>query len=296
MIKGLSLVLMTTVLWGAIAVIFDRVAKKKVNIHAFYGCSLLFGTLCSLFFIHWGVLFQGQTDRLAQLVLLISISGILNTIAMLLMIMAMRKGHSSLVWTVTQSAIVVQFIYSTIIWSESISLSQVLGLSAIFLNFILVSAGNNGPSAKSSKGLSGQQLIIVLTSFILIGISQVMFITPSHWSQWQDATGLRVPLLYIVPGIFMAWMTFRSGQNISKAGMWLGLLLALFGVAGMLMLSASLDALAPLKISKIAYPIATAGSIVLFALYSFTYLKEPFGLKKWAGIVLGIAGIVLISI
>lgn len=287
---------MAAVLWGGIAVIFNLVARKNINIYAFYGFSLFFGILCSSFFVHWGILFKGPVDRLVPLVLLNSFSGVLTMVATLLLIVAMGQGHSSLVWTITQSAIVVQFVYSTLFWNESLSLNQLLGLAAIFLNFVFISAGRSERDGQNGRGFSGNQLILVLSSFILNGIAQIMFIAPSHWINWQDTTGARVLLFYMVPGILMVWSVVRSGRKIDKAGVGLGFLMAVLSVAGMLLLSAALNIFALLRISKIVYPITTAGSIVLFAFYSFLFLGESFNLRKWSGIILGILGIILISV
>lgn len=296
MLKGLIFTIITGFLWSIIAVVFDFVAKKEVKLYPFYTCSLLFGTLLALMFVKWNVLFQGNIDRIGDLVLVISLCGIANPIAMLLMIVAMRAGHSSLVWTITQSALVIQFIFATFFWGEIINAFQIAGLLAVLITFLMVSTGKKTDPKDNASGFKGRQLLIVLASFILIGAGQVLYTTPSHWLDWSDTAELRVPILYLSSLILMTGVTIYSKQKIDKTSVLLGIVLAVAGALGAKFLLIGVDSFAPYKISKIAYPIATAGSIVLFSFYSYIFLKEPFGVKKWLGITFGIIGITLFCI
>ncbi|MFH1073564.1 MAG: EamA family transporter [Candidatus Firestonebacteria bacterium] len=296
MIKGLIFTLITGFLWAIIAVVFDFVAKKKVKLYPFYACSLGIGTLISLLFVKWNVLFQGKIDRWGELVLVLSFCGIVNSLAMLLMIVAMRSGHSSLVWTITQSAIVIQFIFATIFWGENINVCQILGLLAVLITFIMIAAGKKDGSADKGRDFKGKQLLIVLASFILIGAGQILYITPSHWANWSDAAELRVSTLYLSSLIFMTIVVIYLKQKIDKTAVWLGIIFAVAGALGARFLLIGVDSFALYKISKSACPIATAGSIVLFSFYSYFFLKEPFNLKKSLSIVFGILGILLLSI
>ncbi|OGF50716.1 MAG: hypothetical protein A2231_05615 [Candidatus Firestonebacteria bacterium RIFOXYA2_FULL_40_8] len=296
MMKGLVFTLITGFFWAIIAVVFDFVAKKKVKLYSFYACSLAIGTLISLFFVKWNVLFQGKIERAWDLVLVLSLCGIVNPVSMLLMIVAMRAGHSSLVWTITQSALVIQFIFATLFWGESINLYQMFGLLAILITFIMVATGKKEDLAGQSTGFRGKQLLLVLGSFVFIGIGQVLYITPSHWSGWIDAAEIRVLIVYISSLILMTGVALYSKEKLDKTAVLLAVVLAVAGALSSQSLLVGVDAFTPYKISKIAYPIATASSIVLFSFYSYIYLKEPFSLKKWLGIVFGILGIVLFSI
>ena len=295
MIKGFVISLFTAFLWSMIAVVFDRAAKKNLKLYSFYTCGMILGTALSLFFVDWNVLLRGRIERLPELIVIITVSGIANSVSMLLMIKAMKYGHSSLVWALAQSAVVVQFVFATVFWGESINLLQVLGLFSVFLALALTASGAaNQPGGQS--GNPGKQFLLVLGCFCLIGLSQILFSAPSHWQNWSDNAGLRVPILYVSSCILMVILSARAGERMDKSTALIGLVLAVSGVIGARALLAGLDCLMPFNLSKIVYPIAISGSVVLFSLYSFIILKEPFTPKKWLGVALGAGGIIMLSL
>ena len=114
----------------------------------------------------------------------------------------------------------------------------------------------------------------------VVGNGHDPFVWHRRIDEWRgrDAAGLRVPILYMFSLVFMTGVAVHSKQKFDKKMVWLGLILALSGALGARFMLISLDSFTPYKISKIAYPIATAGSIVLFSLYSFLFLKEPFNI------------------
>jgi multidrug transporter EmrE-like cation transporter len=46
---------------------------------------------------------------------------------------------------------------------------------------------------------------------------------------------------------------------------------------------------------SVAYPIMTSGAFLIISVFSFYYLKEPFGLVQIVGLVLILSGIILVS-
>ncbi len=47
---------------------------------------------------------------------------------------------------------------------------------------------------------------------------------------------------------------------------------------------------------SVAYPILMSSGYALVVLISFLWLKEPFGIQKWLGLVLIFAGVIAISL
>ena len=110
-----------------------------------------------------------------------------------------------------------------------------------------------------------------------------------------DPAGFRPLVVLATPGVITLAAAALLGQGFRREMLAPALMYACGAVVSLYVIAASADALAGLDLSGIVYAISTATTVVMFCLVSRFILRERFGPIKWAGVALGVAGIVLMS-
>lgn len=294
-IVGLSLALLAATLTAILGAVFNFVAKKNLPAVSFYTAVSVLSFLGSLALVKWNVLLSGSENRLGQLVLTMAATGILNATQSLLLIKSMKYGHCGTTFLVFQSAMIVPCVSAVFLWGENLSLTQWIGLVAV-LGMLSLTTSVKDDSAREGSLVKRKWLLLVLPGFLCVGIVQVFALVPSHWEGWQDEARLRPPLMFLSSALAFMPATILLKQRFN-GGIWLpALIAAVCGILFMVCLWGSADIMAGIGMSGIVYPIITADSVVLFGLYSFFVLKEQYQLRQCLGMLLGIAGIVLLGL
>lgn len=298
MFSGLLFVVITGLLWMLIAIIMSRAVRKSLDPVAFLAIS---GTLASIgswiVVADWDVLLAGNVPRLNELIIVIIAGGILGSAGSILMLQAMNAGHQAASWTISQSAMIIPFLWGTLVWQTPIVTTGWIGAGLIVLSVILLGRSKRhheeGP-------VSPRWLIMVLSSFALMGVGQIFCSLPSQWLDWKDEAQLRVPLyqtMNAIPQVILALSLKRrvERRNLGIA-LVLAVLLAIVAQVSQVTIFRGLDRLGDANLLAIAYPLATGVCVVGFALYSGFVMKERFTSSTTGGVILGMAGLALLAL
>jgi drug/metabolite transporter (DMT)-like permease len=146
------------------------------------------------------------------------------------------------------------------------------------------------------KAPTKKWVLFTALCFLSVGLGQVLALAPSHWMGWRDEARLRPPFVFFFSFIVFVAVSVLTKQRFSGAGWRAALIATVCGILFMVCLWGSADAMAKIGLSGIVYPIAIAGSIVLFGLYSLFVLKERYRPKQILGMICGMAGIILLGL
>lgn len=296
MLQGIALVFLTGLSWSAVGVVYSHVARRRLDLFAVKGVQTVLGAVFAWIFIaDWPVLLDGPPPRLGALAGVMVCSGALSGIAVIVMQKAMRAGHHGVVWTMGQSAMVFPFIYGVAAFGEEAPLRRCAGVAFVLASLVLF--GLKRRSVAPAKGeASGLWFPLAMLTFLLLGAHQSLATTPAHWKGWEDAARMRVPLstlgvalVYVVPTVSRrAWPDRKS--------LVFGLILLAIAVPTQVVFYKGMDALRPHRMVSLAFPLAVGTCIVVFALYSALVLRERVTGASVAGILMGTAGLALISL
>jgi drug/metabolite transporter (DMT)-like permease len=295
MILALGSIVGTGVVWGAVGAVQQRAVRSGLDIVQFMlvgaaGVALGSWILCA----DWQVILAGGgCARLGQLSLAMGLAGVANALGFLLMCQAMRRGSPTVVWSLTQSAMVLPFLAGILGWGDPCPPSAALGIALLLGGIVML--GRRGGDA--AGGRDGVWLALVLASIVLVGGGQILAGLPSRWPGWQDAAGLRIPLQASANLLFLlAWTAWQGGRWPTGGAWRLGLAWAAVVLGGMVLLFIGLDACAGVGMLAAAYPIAVGTCIVAFTLWNVLHRVEPASRRLAAGTALLIAGIAGIAI
>lgn len=294
MLQGIALCILTGLIWAVLGANTSRMAKSGSDPVAFSAISSFFSMLWAWIFVaDWDRLIHQSVPRLGDLLIVMPLTSIFASAYSILMLYAMKKGHTGISWTIGQSAMVVPFILSIVIWNDKVTASGIIGITFILLTLILLG------SSKSNQTTQKTELIwypIILLTFISISLQQLFSMIPSHWAGWADVANLRIPLSattsFAIQIVLMLAMKKRPDRKIALNALFQSSL----GIIGSKIFYTSMDLISPTGYLPIVYPLAVSICIVGVTLYSMFIIKEYFGRREVLGVVTGMAGIILISI
>ena len=202
-----------------------------------------------------------------------------------------------------QSAMVLPFLTGFLIWRDRVDSLDVAALCLILGSITLFGRAHTGRSAGKRTAIAGplsrtratSWLPIAVTAFLFVGLQQVLHTMPSRWPGWDDTAQLRVPLAMTgTLAAFAAVLLFQREWPNRRS--WLpAAFLALCVVPSHVLLYRGLDSLAVRAQAGLGYPVAVGTCVVVFAVYSLGVLREPTTREHLVGLVLGIAGVVLMA-
>jgi drug/metabolite transporter (DMT)-like permease len=197
-------------------------------------------------------------------------------------------------WTMVQMAMVISFLAGVLVWKEPAQWMQYTGIAAVMATLLLCAAGGKAEAGPPEERTPGRWLGYVLAALVLTGVAQVLFIVPSRWNL-DVPSGLRPVVLLATGAVCAGGLALVRRVRFQRAMLGPALLLACCSVLGLLFTVRSGDFLAIHHLAGLVYPISTGATVVLFALVSRFGLREPFHASTWAGMALGVLGIVLLS-
>lgn len=226
-----------------------------------------------------------------RFVLVMAIAGCCNATGMCASMYAMRYGHAAVTTVICQSSMIVPLLFSTVAWHEPLTLFRILGVAGMVVMFVLVGA-DAGADRETNLPRWAASLLV---AFLCFGVTQVAYLTPSHWAGVERLAPLRVPLFLLssttIMGIAALGMRARIMLDRTTIGYAGGL--ALTTLVSLFLVGAAADHLAPVKLSGLVYPVTLAANTVLFCLYSRLISRERYTPHRWAGIALGVLGVML---
>ncbi|MBN1349454.1 EamA family transporter [candidate division KSB1 bacterium] len=297
MLQGLLFIVLTGILWSIVGIVFGYIARKRFDFIAVMGISTPFNALMTwLFVADHQQLFNDGVSRTPELILVMVLSGIISVIAFIIMQQAMRIGHHGIIWTISQSAMVIPYLFGVLVFGESVPLLKGLGMLVILSSFVLLGIGKNSARLVHGAEAGTSWFILALVAFLLLGIHQSLTTLPTYWHNWQDSARLRIPLIY--SGLALGYLTlmFLGRRIANRRELWLALILSAVGIPSNLMLYRGMDLLRQVNMVSISYPLALGITIASFVLYNLCIVREPTSKISLIGLVATVSGLVLISV
>lgn len=278
---------------AVMGVFFSQAGRQGMRLVAFGLAMGLSSTAVIWCFCDWPALLAGDVPRWREFVPIMAIGGALSWGGLLLMMVAMRRGHQAGSWMVTQSAMVVPLLAGILVWGDRPRLANLAGAALILGSILLFGAQ---PASRTHAAPAKPWFVIALLGFLAMGISQTLMTVPSHWPGWVDTGRLRVPVMSTAATLFLA--TACAAQRCwPRRNEWvLGVTCNFVGLASAVVLFAGMDRLADRNLVALAYPLSVGTGMVGFAIYSRVGLREPLGAYGGMAVALGLAGLGLLAI
>lgn len=304
-LQGLCLTLLTGLIWGGVGILFSLAVRKNLDFPSFVlsASGLIF--LISLFVTpdYRAILSGNAFSKFFDLMFVMLAVAATTNLGILKMKGAMQCGHQGFAWAISQSAMVLPFIFALFFWNEKAHLSRLGGVVLILASFAFLSIRELRQQDKTSNIKSETSknvlrwIFLSASAFLLIGISQIFSMVPSHWGGWSDKGALRLPLLFAFSLVFWAAYFFiKGGKFHCRATLLHSLAYTVFVISGQITLYKSLDLMAAAKMSSVVYPMSVGTCIMVVVVYSALALREKFGISGLLGILMTLLGIILISV
>jgi drug/metabolite transporter (DMT)-like permease len=295
MLVGLIFLVLTAITWVVLGAVISNAAQRGLNLGFIQGAGAIVFALMVLplyFFTDMTVPYQ---------VLIASfLAGIGNYTTFLLMNKAMQKGPNGLVWAMIQSAFIVPFLMGVIFFNVPCPMTRIIGLVMLVAAMVLMGVFGKNDDSKDEKR-SYIWIVFTILGFIVAGATQSCANIPSYLIK-EESGGLLTALFragVCSGGIFATF--FVHGLVNKKIFEWKGcigstVVMTLATVLALIFVFVGLDRLAAHNAGAIAYPMIVGISIAIFMVYTAIRLKEKLSLPALLGVLLCLAGIVVIAI
>ncbi len=296
MLLGFLMILAVGATWAAVGVFFSRAARNGMDFISLMAFTSILTTLVSsALFPDYHLLLNDPSPSCFRAVIPMLSVGLISVCGAVLLNKAMRLGHHGASWALSQSALVVPFLFGVIVWGDDVSLQNIIGLMIIIISILFFASAKNDAETPKTKNTL-QWLVIAITSLLFIGAQQTVMTLPSRWAEWTDLARLRIPL--IQAGALLGYnliILFRK-KRIDWTVWRMAILLALTFIVSQFILFKTLDRFAEISRAAIVFPVGIGVSMILFSLYSVAVIREKMTGYHLAGIVTGITGVILVAL
>ena len=212
------------------------------------------------------------------------IPGACGGLAVLFFNYAIRLGHFGFSNTIYRSSFILPIVFSVFLLGELLQLPVLIGILLTLAAIFLISYSNETFSKANSSGF--KWFALILFSFLLsggprIGQKLVAF--------YKESLTLYLFLSYLAGTVVLLPLYFKN-RAFSLKSVPYGLIAAVGSIAGVFCTISALKLLP----SSVVFPITLSGPIILGLLLSLIVFKEKIKPMGWTGIILGMAGIVVI--
>ncbi|MDO8586342.1 MAG: hypothetical protein Q7T82_04820 [Armatimonadota bacterium] len=291
---GLLYALLTACIWAAVGCGYGAAARRRLAMAPFVAVAAsvgaLIGVSCT---IRWAGLPAWR--EAVPVAAFIAMSGATGQMGMLLngAAMTVAPRQSSATWSIFQMSMIVPFLVSNLSGREHAAWYKWPALLFVLLALraFKSKSGQAEDSAANGKGWFG----LLLVAFVCAGIAQALAQEISLRGL-HDTLNLRTTVTLGAGGMLLWIVTFLRGERPTPRHWLLGGLTGLLVAAGNVTLFVALDACALHGRAYMVFPIAVAGSILLFAVYQVASGKEPCGIRKILGVACSVAGVALLGV
>jgi len=287
---------LTGLIWCANGIIFSYAARRSLDFVSIMVIATFMGAfLCWIFISKPQMILAGAAPRFGELAVVMVSAGIIGTIGVIIMQKAMRSGHHGIVWTISQFALIVPFLFGVFVFHEPTTWLKNVGMICVLASLIAFGLGQTRSRHQPGKSLLAW-FPLTMVAFVILGIHQSITLIPGYWKNWQDVANVRGAL--INTGFFISYLIalIFSRRLPNREALKLGLLSGIFVFVSPITLFGSMDFLAKANMLSMVFPLAVGTCIIAFVIYSVLFLKEQSSFGTLAGIVAGIAGLMLISL
>lgn len=288
MLTGFLLAVFTGLTWCAIGIVLSRCARNDFDAVTY---SVIQGAGSALFtFLCYVRLADFELRAALPLILLILGAGTINGAAQAVVKNAMGKGNHGPVWAISQSALILPFIFSFFVFRESGSVFQWLGTGLIVFGIILPVAGEFRKA--------GGWFLPAFAAFLMFGVCQIFYLYPSRDPVFADPSHLRPTLVCLgnLTGWSFVGILRRKPLRFSKGVVITGIGMALLSVVSLKAFFESLDILTRNGLGGIGIPLVVGSNIAFFAFYALLILREKNKPRDWAGLGAVLAGILCVAV
>lgn len=218
--------------------------------------------------------------------------GATQTLFILFKTLAMNSGSVSITTLVGNFSLVISVLFCFVVWGETISLLDIVGLVLLMLGIIL--STNKGASNASSAKWP-LYLILFLVFAAAVGISFKAFSKTNNSEYAGDMMIVAAVVMLIAYAIICLLTKKRNTDDSGKINKGFIMFAMVSGVLSCIynrlniFLSGAINAV-------VFFPAFNGGVIILSTVLSIVLLKEKLNLKTSIGILLGVAGICIIGI
>jgi len=294
MIVGILLALAVGAIpWTGIGAIYGLVAARKINVYNFNAAVYGICALAAAPLVHWqSLLTVGDAGRIPELVLVISLSGILDALGMILIIKQMEAGSTAIPWTLAQMAMVWPFLFGVIFGGDRPMWLAWGGIIAMLACVAML--GRSQRAHDDATCQSGIRFLKPFAGFVVIGLAQTLSTIPSYWKGWEDTANLRTFLSVACPAVVLIGLCACRRIRLTRQTLGYGALGALATLAGFIGLYAALDLLGRQGLASVSYPLAVGACVVGVVGYSLTQ-GERLDRLKIIGMALGLIGLACVA-
>lgn len=209
-------------------------------------------------------------------------------------IVSMKVGSMSTTAICVMYGMIIPSLAGPIFWKENIGALQIVGICVMLVSLWLLKdtekKTQNQTNTTSFKGT-----VLALVAFVLSGMAGVMEkIHQSTDGKNEKTMFVLIACLFMVAFSIIAYFIIRPKENrvipkpLYPFSSISGLIIGLYSIVN-LTLAGALD-------SMIYYPVANGGAMILTVIVSLCFFKERTTLTKTIGMVLGLCGILLLSL
>jgi len=287
---GLTLILLTGVVWGGIGIVLSYASKQRYDTWSFIGIATGISSIGAwVFLVNWPLFIKGEVDTPIRLIVILGIGGIASIVGMACLQKSMTAGAAA--WAVGQSALVVPFLAGVLFLGDTLYMSGIFGVITILLSLMLFFKADCKTEDSKEPWLR-----YALLAFLFLGISQTMSSIPSSWESWTDTAGLRVPIVLTAGAVPLICIVIFKKIPVKHGIIKLSICYATLVVSGQILLFTAMDQLQKENRLSLAFPLALGTCIILVSMweiYNKRQWPDPFTLS---GIMTGLVGVSLLTI
>ncbi len=297
MLEALSLNILLGLIWFTLGVTGSRVAATRTPIIPFFALGTTFGSVAAwALLVDWPVLLRGDIPRGGELVFWAALAGAVNGGAAILIVESMRRGHNGMSMALVQSAMVVPFLASVLIWREAVHWSGWIGVGCVLAAIAAMALQREQRNRETEA--SASWLPVVLLAFCILGAAQTLFSVSSRWEAdgWRDVANLRPAVALTAACLthvaFSLLTRRRPGRETLRFAL-VYVVLALLAFKGLFL---TLDRMAGVGLAGLVFPIGVGTLVTAFTLYSALWLREPFTRLTRIALAFALGGVLLLAL
>lgn len=240
---------------------------------------------CLLFLI-----FSGQPLRASTPVVLLAVAGgVGGAVAYFCFLSALKIGNYALTISIYTMTFLIPVVFSILFWKRPVNAVLAAGIAGIVVGIAMITTAGSGAEEKKT-GRWLKWILFLGAAFFLTGIPQLSQAAAARLEKINLWFYLFVCFLSgaIAFGLYFFFKKIRLGPSVY----YYGTLAAAGSVAGNFF---TLRALGKLP-ETIVFPVTLAAPVIAAVLLSLLFFREKIKPLGYAGIVIGLAGIVLLTL
>lgn len=270
--------------WG-IGDIFGTIASRKIGA---FSTTVWFSVIQFLIFIIFAPFYFSELENLTPVLLVVNLAlGLTAVLASATFYEAVKSGNASLAGTIVSSFVGLTVILSIVFLGERISSAQAISIVIIFVG--IVTSSLNFSDIKQKQILKSKGIQMAFVSMVLWGIYWAFLKIPVREIGWYWPIVFSQIVYFLLP-IFMMVKKIKLQKPNTRSLLTILILNSLILGIGSFSYNLGIER----GLVAVVAPIAGAYSVLFVVIANFVF-KEPLTRKEGIGIIVTLAGIILLS-